>query len=132
MLYAGVLIEAERGRLDISAKIKGREREEFFISVVTASELLRGVWRAKGAKVRSKRSAFVENVLEQFPVLAVDLPTARIHAQIWADLDSKGSPIGPHDAWIAAACIAHGLTLATGNIREFKKIPGLSVEDWSS
>lgn len=38
--------------------------------------------------------------------------------------------IGPHDLWLAAAALAHGLTLATGNLREFDRVPGLDVEAW--
>jgi len=60
----------------------------------------------------------------------VDLATARAHAQIWAELSSHGRMIGPHDLWLAAACIAHGLTMATANLRELERVPGLVVESW--
>jgi predicted nucleic acid-binding protein len=131
LIDASVLIEAERGSLDIAKLVKGREDESFYLSVITASELLHGVWRAKDAKTRSKRAAFVESILSQFPMLTIDLTTARIHAQLWAELESKGHPIGPHDTWLAAACIAHGLVLATGNVSDFQKVPGLQVERWT-
>lgn len=58
--------------------------------------------------------------------------TARTHAQLWAELASTGKLIGPHNLWIAAACVAHGLTLVTGNQREFKRAPGLAIESWLS
>jgi len=82
LIDASALIDAERGRLDVASKIKGHEQEEFFISVVTANELLHGVWRAKDSAVRSRRSVFVEAVLEQFPPLPIDLSIARIHVQL--------------------------------------------------
>lgn len=131
VIDASVLIEAERGRLDVPAKIRGREEEEFFLSVITASELLHGVWRAKDATLRSRRSAFVEAVLERFPILSIDLATARIHAQLWADLERRGIALDAHDSWLAAVCIAHGCTLATGNVKEFRRIPGLAIEQWT-
>ena len=65
----GVLIEHERDRLDLEAHLKGRGEEEFFLSVVTASELLHGVHRAREASRRARRSAWVEAVLERFPLL---------------------------------------------------------------
>lgn len=130
LIDASVLIEAERGRLDVAAKIRGREREEFFISVITASELLHGVWRAKHPSVRSKRAAFVEGILGHFPILPMDLSIARIHAQMWAELESRGVSMSPHDMWLAASCMAHGYALATGNVEEFKRVPGLVVERW--
>lgn len=130
LIDASVLIGYERGGSAIEQRLAGREDEEFFVSVVTASELLHGVHRAKGADVRARRSAFVEAVLSRFPLLSIDLPTARTHAQLWAELVSTGKMIGPHDLWIAAACIAYGLTLVTENVREFERVPGLAIESW--
>jgi len=130
LIDASVLIEYERGRLDLQEKLAGRGGEEFFLSVVTASELLHGVHRARDASIRARRSALVEAVLDSFPLLPVDLPTARIHAQLGADLASGGIVIGPADLWLAAAAIAHGLSLVTGNVREFRRVAGLTVEQW--
>lgn len=131
LIDASVLIEHERGRIDLTTRLAGRAAEEFFLSVVTASELLHGVHRAAGPGIGARRSAFVEAILERFPLLAIDLATARAHARLWADLASAGSLIGPHDLWLAAACLAHGLSIATANRREFARVPGLSVEDWA-
>ena len=130
LIDASVLIEYERGRIDPEKRLQAREDDEFFLSVITASELLHGVHRARDANVRARRSAFVEAVLERFPLLPIDLTTARTHARLWAELMTAGTPIGPHDLWLAAACVAHGLTLVTGNVREFERVPGLAVESW--
>jgi tRNA(fMet)-specific endonuclease VapC len=130
LIDASVLIEHERGRLDLETHLEQREDEEFFLSVVTGSELLHGVHRAKDAGVRARRSAWVEAILERFPLLLVDLPIARIHAQLWAELAARGQMIGPHDLWLAASCVAHGLTMVTANVREFERVPGLQVEQW--
>ena len=130
LIDSSTLIAHERGRLDIARNLSQREQEKFFISVVTASELLHGVHRAVERKVRNRRSAFVEAVLQQFPLLPIDLATARSHARIWAELASAGKVIGPHDLWLAATCIAHGLTIITANMREFSRVPGLAVEIW--
>ncbi len=43
----------------------------------------------------------------------------------------QGTLIGPHDLWLAATCIAHGLTMVTANVREFTWVPGLVVENWA-
>jgi len=130
LIDASILIEAERGRLDIEPHVARRPDDESFLSVVTASELLHGVHRAATPDQRARRSAFVEGVLERFPLLEIDLATARAHAQVWADLSATGSLIGPHDLWLAASCIAHGLTMVTANVREFERVPGLEIEEW--
>jgi tRNA(fMet)-specific endonuclease VapC len=132
LIDASILIEHERGRVNLEQHLAGREQEEFFLSVVTASELLHGVHRAADPNVRARRSAFVEAVLERFPLLPVDRAIARAHAQLWAGLTTKGRVIGPHDLWLAATCLAHGLTMVTANIREFARVPGLAVEAWAS
>lgn len=56
LIDSDVLINYERGRIDLISKIKGREQEEVFLSVITASELLHGVWRATNSHIRSRRS----------------------------------------------------------------------------
>jgi len=132
LIDASILIEAERGRLDLEPHVARHGEEEAFLSVVTASELLHGVHRATRADARAKRSAFVEGILERFPLLSVDLACARAHAQLWADLRQDGALIGPHDLWLAATSVAHGLTMVTANIREFERVPGLTVEVWSA
>lgn len=129
LIDADILIEAQRGRLNLEITLKNRE-DEFYLSVITASELLHGVQRSKDAATKTKRSAFVEGILATFAILPIDIQTARIHSQLWADLESKGALTGPHDTWIAATCLAHGLSLATLNIREYKRIPGLTLEHW--
>jgi tRNA(fMet)-specific endonuclease VapC len=131
LIDASILIEAERGRLQLEPHVARHPDEESFLSVITASELLHGVHRATQPDVRAKRSAFVEGILERFPLLTVDLATARAHAQVWAQLRQAGTMIGPHDLWLAATCVAHGLTMVTANVREFERVPGLDVEVWS-
>lgn len=131
LIDASILIEAERGRLRLEPHVTRHGDEESFLSIITASELLHGVHRATQAAVRAKRSAFVEGILERFALLPVDLGCARAHAQVWAELRRDGMIIGPHDLWLAATCVAHGLTMITANVREFERVPGLSVEVWS-
>ena len=130
LIDASILIEYERERLDLERHLAQRQQEEFFLSVVTASELLHGVHRAVQSEVRAKRSAFVEALLERFPLLPIDLTTARAHAQVWAELAAAGKMIGPNDLWLAATGLAHGLTMVTANVREFTRVPGLAVEVW--
>ena len=132
LIDTSILIQYERGHLNLEPHLaRGGEEEEFFLSVVTASELLHGVHRAVPPEVRMKRSAFVEGLLERFPLLPLDLATARVHAMVWAELARAGKMIGPNDLWIAATALAHGLTMVTANVREFDRVPGLIVEVWT-
>ena len=131
LIDSSILIEAERGRLDLEPHVARHGDEVAFLSVVTASELLHGVHRASLPDVRARRSAFVEGLLERFSLLSVDLTCARAHAQLWAELRQAGALIGPHDLWLAATCVAHGLTMVTANVRDFARVPGLQLEVWA-
>jgi predicted nucleic acid-binding protein len=132
LIDATLLIDHERGRLDLTQRIAGHEDEPFFLSVLTVSELLHCVYRAADPVRRANRSAFVEAVIDRFPLLSIDLPTARAHAGIWSELTAADAMIGAHDLWLAAAAVAHDLTLATANTRAFRRVAGLRVADWST
>lgn len=132
LLDASILIENERGRLDVDGHVRRHLEAETFLSVITVSELLHGVHRAPDGATKSRRSAWVEAVTTRFEVLPVDLAAARAHARLWAQLASEGRIIGPHDLWLAAVALSRGFTLVTANLRELDRVPGLGVEDWST
>ena len=69
----------------------------------------------------------MEGILENFPVFPFDLPVARVHAQLWADLTKRGMMIGAHDLLIAATASTLGYGVVTANVREFSRIPNLSI-----
>ncbi len=120
LLDTSVLIRAERAgwALDLPAD------EEVGIAAITAAELLHGVHRADPER-RAQRAAFVEHVLRTIDTLAFDLGTARVHARLWADLAQAGNTIGPHDLLVAATALARGWAVATHNLRELSRVPGL-------
>lgn len=128
ILDTSILIAYERGSLNLDKLIKGRASELFGISVITVSELLHGVHRADSKSRRLKREAFVQKVIDAFPVYTFDVPAARIYAEIWAHLVKKGVQIGAHDLMIGATAISLGFSVATHNVRDFKKIEGISLE----
>ena len=123
-----VLIEAERGRFDTGGFIAGKEKEPFGLSAISVAELLHGVYRADTEKRRLKRSAFVEKVIELFPIYPFDENAARIYARLWSQLLQKGQNIGAHDLMISATAISLGFSVATFNVRHFSKIEGLDLE----
>jgi predicted nucleic acid-binding protein len=129
LIDTNLFIAHERGRLAIPLPFTS-PGDEFFVSVITASELLHGVHRARETGIKAQRAAFVEAIIERYPILPIDLPSARVHAQLSAELASQGMPVGPSDLWLAATAIAHGLSMATANVREFARVPGLTVQKW--
>ena len=128
VLDTSVLIEAERQKFRIDKFIKNREDEIFGLSVITVTELLHGVHRADSTKRRLKRSAYVEKVIELFPVFGFEISIARIYAELWSDLSKKGIQIGAHDLMIGSTALSPGFSVATYSLRHFERIEGLKID----
>jgi tRNA(fMet)-specific endonuclease VapC len=129
LIDTSVLVTAERGEIDL-LKIASSFNDDVYISVVTVSEMLHGLHRADGLKIRERRSRFIEGLLDLLPVMSIDLEIAREHSRIWAFLAMKGNMIGMNDAWLAATCTANDLIMATSNMRDFERVPDLNVKVW--
>jgi tRNA(fMet)-specific endonuclease VapC len=127
VLDTSVLVAAERRAVRFEALLESLGEESVALAAITASELLHGCHRASDPGTRARRAAFVDALLDALPVLPFGLPEARRHAQLWAQLASTGSAIGPHDLLIAATALAQGHALATINQREFSRVPGLRL-----
>jgi tRNA(fMet)-specific endonuclease VapC len=124
LIDTSILIDAERRGERLERALGNEERA---ISVVTASELLHGVHRAGDEGVRVRRQVFVEHILGALDPLPITTKVARSHARLWAHLEQTGQLIGAHDLWIAATALAHGMSIATDNVRHFERVPGLTV-----
>ena len=97
------------------------------ISVVTWGELLYG---AEKSRQRKKTLRLLEEFQTFIPVLSMPEKAGETYGAIRAALESRGTPIGNNDLWIAAHAKAAGLTVVTNNEREFQRVPGLKVQNW--
>ena len=75
-------------------------------------------------------TARVEALLAEVTVLPFDGEADQHYADIRCALERAGTPVGSHDLLIAAHARSRGLVVVTHNVREFKRVPGLQVEDW--
>jgi tRNA(fMet)-specific endonuclease VapC len=98
------------------------------ISAITVAELQYGVQRS--AK-QSQNQQALDQFLLPLMILPFDDGTALQYGRIRAYLEAQGLPIGALETLIAAQAVQHSLTLVTNNIREFSRVPGLTVEDWT-
>jgi tRNA(fMet)-specific endonuclease VapC len=98
------------------------------ISVVAYGELAFGEIMSVR---RTEAAAHLAALLETVQVLPLPLEAARRYADLRAELQRNGQPIGSNDLWIAAHALADDLTLVTNNEREFRRVPGLRVENWA-
>jgi tRNA(fMet)-specific endonuclease VapC len=97
-----------------------------FTSIIVAAELRFGV-----AKRGSRRlAALVDGVLERIGITGLTAPADRLYAELRHHLQRRGTPIGSNDLLIAAHSLAMGSVLVTDNVREFSRVPGLTIENW--
>jgi tRNA(fMet)-specific endonuclease VapC len=106
-----------------------REQASFAISTIVLHELYYGVGKSEQA-ARNTR-ALAEFLQRDIALLDFDSEDARVASEIRAELERKGRRIGEYDMLIAGQALARNLVLVTANTREFARVKGLAVEDWS-
>ena len=124
LLDTSVCVSLIRGR---SASSTLPPSESCTVSVITAAELEVGIHRS--ARPREQRLA-VDGLLACFTVLPFDLSAVADYGEIRAELEKRGTIIGPLDLLIAAHARSLGATVVTGNVDEFKRVKGLKVLAW--
>lgn len=110
-------------------KLASVPAEEQFTSSITLGELLYGARRLAGRSgILLER---IENtLLPNLPVLPFDTAAARQYGEVRAEMERMSVLSGDADLRIGAIALARGLTVVTGNVRHFNRIPGLTVENW--
>jgi len=100
-------------------------REEQFTSAVVVGELFKGAFRSSA--VARHLENVEKRVLPAVTVLPYDVAAARVYGQVRARLESAGRPLADADLQIAATALIHDLELVTGNVKHFKRVPGLRI-----
>lgn len=111
----------------VAGKLAATNPGEVALCSVVLGELLFGALRSSDP---AKNTAQVRTFAGGFPSLPFDDDAADRYAEIRADLAANGTPIGPNDMLIAAIALARGLTLVTHNTTEFRRVVGLTLDDW--
>lgn len=102
--------------------------DEMCISSITYAELMHGV--EKSQAVERNRMA-ITLFLSAITILPFNQYAAEEYGKVRAELERKGTPIGPMDMLIAGHARAEELVLVTNNTREFFRVENLEVEDWT-
>lgn len=122
-----VLIEAERDART-PEPVGVSLPAESHVASISVSELWYGVYRATTSQLAEARAGFIGRILESYPVVAFGSREARVFAELLAALRSAGTPIGERDLMIAATALANGHDVLTLNVRDFERVPGLTVQ----
>lgn len=128
MLDTNICIFTVKNRPQHVRDAFNRHHGQLCISSVSLMELLYGAEKSASPE---KNLAIVEGFAARLDVLAYDDLAASHTAQLRAELSRSGMPIGPYDQMIAGHARSRGLIVVTNSRREFDRVPGLRVDDWS-
>ncbi len=97
-----------------------------FTTAISLAELVFGAHRIGRTDLLER----IHQIGDYLPVLPFDETAARVFGQLKAELERVGTPLAEPDLRIAAIALAAQLTLVTGNVRHFARVPGLALENW--
>lgn len=131
ILDSSVLIAAERqgrnARQMLASIARTAGETEIALSVITLIELAHGAARADTAERKSQREQFIQELLTALPIHSVTVQVALRAGQIDGETQAKGVRLPLADLLIGVTALELGYNVATGNLRHFQRIPGLSV-----
>lgn len=105
-----------------------RHSGQLCISSVSLMELIYGAEKSASPE---RNLAVVEGLAARLEVMSYDELAATHTGQLHAELARNGTPIGPYDQLIAGHARSRGLIMVTNNRREFDRVAGLRIEDWT-
>jgi len=127
LLDTNTLIYFFKGVGRVQEHLFSHSPREIFIPSIVIYELRVGIAKSNNPQKRAKQ---LELLLGQVNIIDFGELEAMASAQIRANLETKGTPIGPIDTLIAGCAKANNLELVTHNTNEFKRVDGLDITDW--
>lgn len=100
---------------------------EIAIPSIVKAELLLGAYKSKNRKENTEK---VRQFLEPFEVIGFDDLMTYVYADIRYKTEKNGDIVGPNDLFIASIVKFHDGILVTNNVKEFKRIEGLTIQNW--
>ena len=128
MLDTNIIIYIIKNRPKQLKKQFKQHKGQMCIASITLGELVFG---AEHSQQVARNLADIEAMIARIEVLPFDNKAAYHFGQIRASLYSIGQPVGPYDMMIAGQARASGLILVTNNVKEFKLVSGLQIENWT-
>ena len=128
LLDTDTCIFALKRNQTVVERMLAHSRAEVAVSVITEAELRTGAARSSAP---ARTLHLLENFLRPLTIVEFTSTDATTYAQLRAKLERAGTPIGPLDTLIAAQAVSRKLVLVSSNEREFGRVPGLRLENWT-
>ena len=129
ILDTNTLIYFFKGMGNVPSKLLAIQPKKIAIPAIVIYELEYGIARSNSPK---KRQTQLKEICSLVNILPFGNKEARSAAFIRANLEKKGTPIGPYDVLIAGTALEHGGILVTNNLKEFSRVSKLKTENWYS
>jgi len=113
---------------EVKQRLEELSPQRIKIVSLVRGELLLGAEKSNNSE---ETREVIEQFLLPFEIVAFDKEASEQYARIRGELEKKGQVIGPNDLLIAATVCANDGTLVTRNEKEFDRVPGLKVENWT-
>ena len=127
VLDTNTLVYFFRGEGRVAARLLSTPPGSIAVPSLVVYELQTGIAKSVDS---ARRRQQLDSLLQVVKVVPFGLEEAKAAASVRSVLESRGTPIGPIDTLIAGVALAQRGILVTRNLREFRRVDGLSVEDW--
>jgi predicted nucleic acid-binding protein len=131
ILDSSVIIDAERRGETVERLIErivhSTGDQDAALSAVGLTEIVHGIYRASTSAIRSRREAFLDELLADLTVYPYTKETAMLAGKLDGEQQGKGVVVPFADLLIGATALALGFSVLTVNVRHFERIPGLAV-----
>lgn len=117
----------KRKPASVLKRLESMPPDRLTMSVITFAELMNGAKKSRYVKENVARLSALAELIDITPF---DREAAAAYGDIRSDLEKRGEVIGGNDLLIAAHALSLGRTLVTNNVKEFRRIQGLQVENW--
>ena len=115
----------------LAARVQSVPLQQQVMSAVTFAELSYGVQVSAAAK-RKQNQSVLDSLVLHLAVLDWPQDAAKHYAEIRADLKKRGAQLGAADLMIAGHARAMGAIVVTNNVKDFPRVKGLEVENWTT
>lgn len=128
LLDTDTCIYALKQNATVLTRLLAQSPEDVAVSVITEAELRTGAAKSTSA---TRTLQLIENFLRPMNIIPFTSDDAAAYGLVRAKLERAGKPIGPLDTLIAAQAVGRGLILVSNNEREFRRVAGLQVQNWT-
>lgn len=128
LLDTDIVIYSLKGHPAVKKNLERNLDAALKISIVTLMELYYGAYKSQKVASNLGKIKYIEDAVE---IISLGRESAEIFAMLKADLEKEGTPIDDFDLVLAACALSHDLVLVTDNVKHFKRIQGLKLENWA-